>query len=413
MVSLATPLAPARGGRRPALRPWLVPLGIFALTRLLDGVLIALVATRQAAVGHGIGPFVVHPMPASPGYLTALTNWDGQWYAQIALHGYPSTLPRHHGAVVQNVWAFYPLFPGAVRGVMQLSGLSFAVAATLVSTLCGAAAMILLHRMLRRTAGLFTASMTVLALCMFPSGPVLQAAYTESMSLLVVLACLWLLRERRYGWLAVATVVLSLTRPIVLPIAVVIAVHGVVRWRHRDEHEFAVRERWACALAAATAAVSFLIWPVVVAIGTGEARAYFLTQQAWLPDPTDHGWPSWLAHLTGGAGLGTGLLAVYAVGLAAYLSLRKRAAPWGVELRAWAPVYLLYLAGTTRPTPSVVRYAMLAIVPWWPVPSTEPEQPERRVRVALVAAVVIVGAIAQLVWLWACWIPRPGGNAYP
>jgi hypothetical protein len=42
--------------------------------------------------------------PAS--YLHLIANWDGQWYRQIATHGYPSHVPVVNGAVQQNAWAF-------------------------------------------------------------------------------------------------------------------------------------------------------------------------------------------------------------------------------------------------------------------------------------------------------------------
>jgi len=32
--------------------------------------------------------------PASPGYFDLLTNWDGQWYQDVAQNGYPAHLPR-------------------------------------------------------------------------------------------------------------------------------------------------------------------------------------------------------------------------------------------------------------------------------------------------------------------------------
>ena len=179
--AIGTTAPGADTGRRWSVR---IPLGIFLLTRLVDGLMIAWFAREQVASGSIRGWFVVHPTPASPGYLTALTNFDGQWYQQIAEHGYPTVLRRwSRGA---EPWAFYPLYPSLVRGLMELTGLPFAAAATLVSMTCGAVAVCLLYRLLLRTGGRFTATATVLALCVYPAAPILQAAYTESLALLVI-----------------------------------------------------------------------------------------------------------------------------------------------------------------------------------------------------------------------------------
>lgn len=68
------------------------PLAIFALTRFIGFVMISFSARTQIALTHTLpayipspGYTVYSPTPASPGYLTAITNWDGQWYLRIGI----------------------------------------------------------------------------------------------------------------------------------------------------------------------------------------------------------------------------------------------------------------------------------------------------------------------------------------
>lgn len=391
-----------------------VPLGIFLLTRVLDGLVVAWFARDQVAstFAGGEGWFTVHPVPASPGYLAALANFDGQWYQQVAEHGYPSTLPVSEGEVAQNAWAFFPAFPALVRLVMALSGLPFEVAATVVSTTCGAVAVCLLHRMLVPLGGRFNAAATVLALCTFPAAVVLQAGYTESLALLALVLLVGALRSRRYDAVAAVTLLLALTRPIVLPVAVVITVHGLVRWRH-ERSAFPLRERAACALAALWAAASFLLWPAVAAVVTGRADAYLATQRAWVTQDGVSGYRSWASHALAGPSA-TAVLGLVALSALTFVVTRRRAAAWGPEWRAWALAYGVYLFLATRPIASVVRMALLAVVPWWPVP----EPPHGRVWSVRTRATVLVG-IATLglcsQWLWVQWffIPRVGSVGAP
>ena len=76
-------------------------------------------------------------------------------------------------------------------------------------------------------------------------------------------------------------------------------------------------------------------------------------------------------------------------------------------------MYPLYLLGSTRPTTSIVRYALLAVVPWWPFPEIGRQVTSRRDRVALVALVTLLGIAFQLVWLRWFWLIGPDTLSFP
>jgi hypothetical protein len=129
-----------------------------------------------------------------PPFFDVAILWDGKWYQRIALEGYPDRLPVDRlGEVEQNPWAFYPVFPMAVRLLMSVTGLTFGVAATIVATLLGYAAALVIAGLLRRLVGAAAALGAVALVGAFPASPTLQVAYTESLALLLLAGVLWLL----------------------------------------------------------------------------------------------------------------------------------------------------------------------------------------------------------------------------
>jgi hypothetical protein len=410
MVDVATRSPVVARARLLAYSSTWVPLAIFALTRLVGGLVLVLMSDQQSPRVGTPGMHVVHLAPGSPGYLDLLTNWDGQWYAEAAEHGYPHELPHEDGKVVENVWAFYPLYPALVRAVMVLSPLSFAAAASLVSTVAAAAAMVVVFRLLEPRVGRFNAGMTVLAVSMSPAAVLFQTAYTESLALLVVVACLALLTRRRYVALAGMAVLLSLTRPIVLPLALLIAVHGWLRWRRRAEDPFPVAERRRWALSVVVAGASFGLWPLACGLWTGEANGYLATQKAWISHYPGHG--TWLLSVVHDPTGRASLLALSAMAFVVVVVARKGAQAWGSDLRWWVPVYGLYLLGTASPVASSIRYCLLGVIPWWPSTDQGPAMTRSR-KVVSVAFVLVFGIACQVGWVRYFYLLGPERVMFP
>jgi hypothetical protein len=76
--------------------------------------------------------------------------WDGEWYERIVRDGYPVPLPvdADTGRVTYSAWAFYPLYPYLVKGVM-LTGMPFAVAGGVLNLVLAGAAAVLIWAVLR------------------------------------------------------------------------------------------------------------------------------------------------------------------------------------------------------------------------------------------------------------------------
>jgi hypothetical protein len=376
---------------------WVAPLAVFALTRVAAAVVIAQAAHQQVAMDGSFGIHVEAPQPAAPGYWAALTNWDGQWYQTIALHGYPRDLPAQ-GPVPQTAWAFYPLYPGVVRLVMIVTPLGFAPAASLVSMVCAAAGLVLIYRMIMLRGGAFAAAVTVLGICVFPSGPILQAAYPEGLALLGLALLWWCVGQRRYGGAVLSVLLLALTRPIVLAAVPVLAVHALVQWRRSTG-----RQRRAMVGTVAVAALAALLWPAIAGLVTGRPDAYLATQQAWANDADVR--QSYLGWFFGGVDEHVAMQAVTALAVLGLAVVVPAARAWPLELRAWALAYGLYLALTLRPTSSIERYMLLALVPWLPLPALAPPGTRRWVRALVLGVVALVGIRTQVGWVGHYLIP--------
>ena len=395
-----TPATLRVGPVRVPLPIWL-PLAIFALTRGYDFVVISLAARQQVALPSpehpGIYQFSAHP--ASPGYLGLITNWDGQWYERIATLGYHLPVPAGSGAK-DTLWtyAFLPGFPTIVGAMMAVTGLSFAVCVTIINLLAGGAAMVVMFALLERTAGRFVAGAAVLLTCCSVAAPLFQAAYSESVALLLVCSVLLLVAQRRYAWAVPVVVLLSLTRLVTPPVAVVVMVHIGLRVRHRAKDPIRGAEAFWMALLAVVATASVSLWSTITSALNSEATqtganrgnvsdAVAVGRFGWFTNAYEH--IGWIGVI------GLALLVVLLVALA----LSPLTRTWGLEVRTWFaiyPIFLLFVAGVHT---GMFRYLLLAFpLPLLLVASPRPDTIPRR-RAAVVVIVSMMGLALQIPWV--------------
>ena len=396
--------AEAGAGARSLLRDryalWF-PLLAYALTRGLDAVFVVLAGHNQVAM-TGVDPnyHLVFPSEADPGYGVVATNWDGQWYRLIAEQGYPLQLPVDaQGHVVMNGWAFFPLFPVSAGLISRLTGLGFTTVAPLLNLVLGAVAVLVMYRLLSGPLNRFAASAAVVVTCAFMSAPAMQLSYTEGLALLLVCLSLLLLRSRRYAWLALTAVALSLTRPIALALVPVVIAHWLARRRDPEDEAFQ-RERWRVALLVPWCVAVTGLWPLIAAIATGNLLAYPRTMAAWKVYTKNVPIGSWFTREMRDHGTVLGLLICLALPLLLLIVVRRPAArAWGSEVRTWAWAYPAYLFAVTAPGPSIVRYLLLAFPLMWPIPDPEISPAAALIQRRIVLpTVVVLGLLLQ--WYW-------------
>ena len=324
---------------------------LYAITRLLTTVMLALVAPSQLPADMTDHQAV--------DYVGFTRLWDGQWYERVATGGYPNTVPRDPaGIAMQNTWAFYPLFPFLARAVMEVTGLSFAAAASTLALVIGFGAAVAMAALLRPRIGRAGALLVVGLYAVFPSSPALQVAYTESLAMLLL--CGYLLALSRERWLVAAglALLIGVTRPIALPLGVVTLVAVWLRWRRRAAEPMSPGETGAALTSLVGCGVAGLLWPGIAWVATGQASAYFDTMGAW--SMTGHvqilePWFTIPRYYLGD--WGPRLFAVTLV-----LLLVGMAGPWarrlGPELRVWPVIYAAYVIAVQTPGTSTARYLL-------------------------------------------------------
>src|SRR5256714_3580223 len=210
---------------------------------------------RNPRVGRWDSP-LIHDLGS---FTDIWARWDSVFFVRIAEHGCDSTSA-----------AFYPLYPALVAALGRAFFGHYVVAGIVVSLAAAAGAFLLLYRVAEERLGVGGAQRTVLYLAIFPTALFLQAVYSESLYLLLVLAAFVLAERGRFGAAGVVTGLAILTRVTGLALLPALA---VLAWRARE------RKRAFAGLALAVpvaAAHSLLLWQQV-----GDPWAFWNAQDQW------------------------------------------------------------------------------------------------------------------------------------
>jgi hypothetical protein len=321
-------------------------------------------------------PLIGRALPANAiwgndhGFLTFLTAWDGQYYEQISVHGYPTTLPLDAaGHVAQNAWAFLPAFPFTIRMLTASTGVPFDVGAPAIALLAGLVAAYLLHRLVRDRAGSAAAMWAVFFFTCGPLSFLLQVGYAESMFLALVFGALLALERRRYGLLTLLGVVAAFTRPGALAIPLVLGVVALVRWVRARRTEgvrsldaFPVAERVRVVAAGVVMVAAGFAWPVIASHVTGSPNAYLETEMSW--------WVNFIGRvdfmpltpwfLIAARWLGVGGILIVVFLLVSYpvWLLRRSTRRLGFTTVVFSAAYALYIFAVSLPMASTPRLLM-------------------------------------------------------
>lgn len=382
--------------RRPPFGIWF-PLSVFALTRFINFVMISVSARTQVVLTHTLQEYYVYtPTQASPGYLSAITNWDGQWYQRIVEQGYAVT-----AVSTFDQWAKAfalsqpPIFPMMVMAVMWATGLGFGAAATMVNLLAGSVTVLLLYRLVEPYAGRFAAASAAALLCTFVSAPVLQLAYKDGLALMLIVLAMLLIARRRY-WLAVVVILaLALTRQVTPPLAIVLAAHAWTRFRNRQDSPVGRGEVTAMAAVFATSIVGLFAWSTIVRFWIGDSDADSGRGSIASIGRTGFGWFGQAYSWAGPFGVAE-IVALLLILI--WLAHDSRARNWGPETRAWLWAYPAFLMVGTTIHAGQLRYfladfPLLLVLVGSPPPYILP-----KIRLTIVAVACLVGLGLQ--WFW-------------
>ncbi len=309
-------------------RPLLRPAGYFVASRVVVFVVAIVMAViyPKLRVGQALG-----------------SVWDGRWYLMIAQHGYPHHLVNEGDG---SRWAFFPAFPGAIRGLAELTRLSLPDAAVVAAFIFGLTSALAIWLAVREVFGSRLADGAVLLYVFCPVAYVLSLAYTEGLFLTAAAACLFALSRRYWVSAAVCACLAGLTRNtgIVLALAVVVTALPAA-WRGRTMRP---------AVAAAIAPLGFASFMAYSWATVGTPVAFLTSERFW------HGqhfvwFTTPVEGIVNALGRGPGELTFVADAMA------------GVALiLGFLGIWLLdRMNGQPRPTASGVAGVVTIPVSWW------------------------------------------------
>jgi hypothetical protein len=194
------------------------------------------------------------------GYFTDIwARWDSDFFLRIAQNGYD-------GASA----AFHPLYPALVAVLGRFLFGHYLLAGLIVSLACCLGSFLLLYRLAEERLGPEGAERSVLYLAVFPMSLFLQAVYSESLFLLLVLAAFAVAERNRFATAGVLAGLAILTRAAGIALLPALA---LLAWRERDR----LRALGGVALALPVAA----IYPLVLWQQVDDPWAFSHAQDRW------------------------------------------------------------------------------------------------------------------------------------
>lgn len=386
-----------------ALPWWMHVLAVYGAARVFSAVVLVAVARRQVPSPWAGG---------SPDYDAFINFWDSGWYARIHEEGYPAELPRSDdGSVLENQWAFYPLFPAGVRLFSTVTGTGWSPGAPLLATVYGGAAALIIYRVFRLRAQHRDALWAVALIAFCPVSPILQIPYAESLHLLLLALSLYLVMRGRYLTAIPAVVLMCLARPAGVPFAAMLGMlllHALTApGGTADDGGASVSVRVRLAILTAVACVAALAWPLIAWAATGVPDAYVQTETAWRGSELVLFLP-WLTVATGLLGPVLGALALAGLVAAfAGLMLSPAGRRLGLPLQLWCTAYLVYLAAFWNPQTSTFRI----LLPLFPLALAAVLLSQSRAYRWLWIASFGCLQVVWVTWLWV-WLPLFGGGDY-
>ncbi|WP_430592556.1 hypothetical protein [Humidisolicoccus flavus] len=338
---------------------------------------------------------------AKPSLIEYSTMWDAHWYFIISQTGYPSDLPLDaDGHVMENAWAFMPVYPMLCRVLMAVTGMPWEIVSVGVSVLSAAGFSLLLYRLLSRVVE--RGALFGVALVLFsPLSPVFQVGYAESLHLLMLTAALIAWIDRDWRMVLVLIPIMSLTRPSGLAFAFALLLAMLLEWKRAG--------RWPWTLGAFVRRASLvawgtfwgLAWLLICALVTGDLSSYTETELVWRADYIGRTelipFTPWIAGFTwwfGGAWGPVYLSALIAL-VVIWFAKSRGPARMGEELTLWVVAYLLYLLAVFFPQSSTFRLLM----PVFPLVAAFTLVQGKAAKTLIFAGLILL----QGVWIAECW----------
>ncbi|WP_282085188.1 hypothetical protein [Streptomyces tendae] len=274
----------------PGVRPYLAPLALYGVTKLVGLGVFATLLTH-AGDFRGKNP----RFGGGAHWWDVLATWDGWWYLQVAEHGYSPSLVRLGGdglfTVQQNSVAFFPLYPALIRMVSESTGLGLYGSGILVSVVTSFIAAAGIYAVISLLAGARAGTVAAGLWAVAPGAGVEWAVYSESLFVAIAAWTCYAVMKGRWVAAGLLAFTAGLNRP---TSAVLIGAVGlaalVTLARPASRREHGVRGPVYAMLVAPLGLLSYIAW---VGYSTGEATAYFTLQREGWAHFFDYGAYTW------------------------------------------------------------------------------------------------------------------------
>lgn len=195
-------------------------VAVFVATRLIVVLVAAVVQFTLVTDPAGVSGDVPDHRPI----LSSLVTSDAVYYLGIAAEGY------HAGPVstVYHDWAFFPLYPLAVRIASYATLGDFTVAGLLVANGAFLSAMAALYLLSRRHQDEQRALRSVVYLAIAPGAVAFSMVYSDSLFLLLLVAAFLAAEHRRWAVMGIMCALATLTR---LPGLLLVIPLLVLQWQ--------------------------------------------------------------------------------------------------------------------------------------------------------------------------------------
>jgi Gpi18-like mannosyltransferase len=209
----------------------------------------------------------------TPRWYRYLLRWDAGWYLKIAREGY-----AYNGDnLVQQPVVFYPLYPLVSKVVATVLGVSEAAALLIVSNVAILIATLLLFKLVKDNHGAEVALYAIAAWAFFPTSLFFSTAYTESLTLLLIVTFFLLLQKERFVFAAIAAGLTLATRStgIILCLPLVFEL-----WRKRGTNP----KRLALKAALCTVLATSGLWLYMIYLWAAfhSPFAFAMNERAWV-----------------------------------------------------------------------------------------------------------------------------------
>jgi hypothetical protein len=188
-------------------------------------------------------------------------HWDSVWFLQIAHSGY---------GVSAQASAFYPLYPALVAMLGRIFFGHYVLAGVIVSLLATLASFALLYRLAEKLLDQEGADRAVVYLAVFPMALFLQAVYSESLLLALMLAAFLFAERKRWfiAWFFAGLALLTRLAAVALIPALLL-----LAWRSPDRRR--------ALIGLLLVPVEFALFPLALWKMTGDPLGFISSEKIW------------------------------------------------------------------------------------------------------------------------------------